>query len=150
MTCDDDIVLALYSDCAWHQLMREHASRSSDAPNTVQTQPKHNPSINPNTVQTQPKHNQNIIQLNTVQPQPKHNPSINPNTVQTQHKHCQIPKALNTPSKFRTTSIESSKTLQEDNLVLSDCYYGWEEDSEAVEASGQKIGSEARRGENNF
>ena len=119
MTCDDDIVLALYSDCAWHQLMREHASRSSDAPNTVQTQPKHNP-------------------------------SINPNTVQTQHKHCQIPKALNTPSKFRTTSIESSKTLQEDNLVLSDCYYGWEEDSEAVEASGQKIGSEARRGENNF
>ena len=119
MTCDDDIVLALYSDCAWHQLMREHASRSSDAPNTVQTQPKHNP-------------------------------SINPNTVQTQHKHCQIPKALNTPSKFRTTSIESSKTLQEDNLVLSDCYYGWEEDLEAVEASGQKIGSEARRGENNF
>ena len=71
MTCDDDIVLALYSDCAWHQLMREHASRSSDAPNTVQKQPKHN---------------QNIIQLNTVQTQPEHNPSINPNTTQTLSK----------------------------------------------------------------
>ena len=110
--------------------MREHASRSSDAPNTVLNK-KHNTILINHYSNTQ---NTNQIKQysNTVLTKPKHNFNQTPskhsrNTTKTLVKHStftiKILKALHALSKSRAIQnyTDSVRTIQEANLVLPIC-----------------------------